>query len=57
MNFFEELFLKTGYRQDFIADKLDIKKRTLQNWLKLENIEYSFLNTYYKTNIDLESDL
>jgi hypothetical protein len=60
------MFDKTGLKQVYVAEKLDIEPRTLQNWLKMKDIEFTvkfiqllhicnihtcdFLNMYYKTD-------
>ena len=66
MNYLQEKLHKTGYKQCFIADKLEITEKTLNNWLNLKGIDFSikflelldiceihqcdFLNTYYQTD-------
>ena len=66
MSYFREKFDSTGYREDFIAKKLDIDRRTLQRWLKLEKVDQAMkvlellnicdvhmcdiLNIYHKTD-------
>jgi hypothetical protein len=66
MNFLKDAFEKSGLRIDFVANKLEIRDKTLKYWLDLKNIEYTikfiellsilkidineFLQEYYKTN-------
>jgi len=66
MNFLQEQFRKTGFKQCFIAEKLDITDKTMTNWLGLKGIDFSikfleflnicgmhqcdFLNLYHETD-------
>ena len=66
MNFLQEHFHKTGYKQYFIAGKLGITEKTLTGWLSLKGIDFSikflellnicemhqcdFLNLYHQTD-------
>jgi hypothetical protein len=40
-DFLREAFEKTGYKQNFTANKLDVKERTLYNWMSLQGLEHT----------------
>lgn len=58
-NLLREKFEKTGYKQVYIAEKLDIQPRTLQNWLNLKDIEFTvkFMELLYICKIELHEFL